>query len=99
VHNSASDAMVIADFAESFGKDGFSVTPGPPYDFVGMNWAAGRRCTDIPDPGPDTSQPQVWQDGYPIEHGPHTPIAWRALVARHGVPARAATPADVGWVG
>ena len=98
MHNSASDELMLADLNQSLGG-GFTIWPEPAYDPIGMAWANGRRCMDTPDPGPDTSQPNVWADGHPIEHGPHTPTAWRALVARHGVPARQATPADAGWLG
>jgi len=53
-----------------------------------MNWAAGRRCTDTPDPGPATPTPFLWADGTPVAVYPQPPTAseWRALVAKHGLP-------------
>jgi len=85
MYHSSSDAAILEDFNESMGG-GYSVSPPPPYDFVGMNWAAGRRCTDIPDPGPEILPPTLWADGTPLAHGPHTPTAWRAMVTAHGLP-------------
>ena len=85
MYNSASDAMILADFAESFGE-GYSVSPDVPYDYVGMNWAAGRRCTTGDDPGPDLTPPLLWADGTHI-HGPYDPHEWRAAIDAHGLPA------------
>ena len=86
VYWSASDELVLRDFNDSFGGGGFGVTPPPPYDSVGMSWAAGRRCTDIPDPGPDLTPPTLWADGTPLAHGPYTPHEWRAAKDAHGLP-------------
>ena len=95
MYTSAHDAAILADFHESMG-DGFHTSPIPPYDSVGMNWAAGRRCTDLEDPGPDTSPGFLWADGTPVARYPQPPTAseWRALVAKHGVPGRVATSTD-----
>ena len=89
------DRTTIADLTEALGE-GFSVSPPVPYDHVGMNWANGRRCTDTPDPGPIPPPDVRWADGTPIQHGPHTPIAWRAMLAAHGLPVRLATTDNVG---
>ena len=87
MYTSASDALILRDFQDSFG-DGFSTSPVPPYDSVGMNWAAGRRCTNTPDPGPIPLPDFLWADGTPVGRYPQPPTAveWRALVAEHGLP-------------
>ena len=87
MYTSASDALILRDFQDSFGE-GFSTSPIPPYDSVGMNWAAGRRCTDTPDPGPIPVPAFLWADGTPVGRYPQPPTAseWRALVAGHGLP-------------
>ena len=82
----ANDSAILSELAE--GPGGFNVGPPIPYDSVGMNWAAGRRCTDTPDPGPATPTVFLWADGTPLAVYPQPPTAseWRALVAKHGLP-------------
>ena len=82
----ANDSAILAELAE--GPGGFNVGPPVPYDSVGMNWAAGRRCTDTPDPGPIAPPDVRWADGTPMGPYPQPPTAseWRALKAEHGLP-------------
>ena len=87
MYTSPGDALILTDMRESLG-DGFSVGPLPAYDSVGMNWAAGRRCTNTPDPGPIPPPDVRWADGTPCGPYPQPPTAsaWRAMVAEHGSP-------------
>ena len=95
---SANDSAILADLSDEPG--GFSVGPPTPYDPIGMAWANGRRCSNLPDPGPIAGPVHLWRDGTPLKRYPQPPSAseWRATVAKHGLP----TTSDgkivgVGW--
>lgn len=81
------DQVTFAELDDAM-PNGFSISPPPPYDPIGMAWANGRRCTTGEDPGPIEPPVYLWRDGTPLQVYPQPPSAleWRATATEHGLP-------------